>query len=418
MGHPLVYNLPVGPVTVYPSSSSPEFFHTDPACSTFFSSAMNINGSTHSKPSTSSTSPSSTVAAAPAPGPSTTTTKNPTWKPASPSSSSSAPLTMNPSRKRSRDDYVSSTPYSIDDDQRDSGFGSTTTSSPAIEDVDPTYGEVLFNHDGTANNISSSDLRSRKLQRLDTSSSASTWDDNTMATIQAKLQSTSSSTPPNHDNNYRICQPKRQPSASSFSFSHPLTPQEPQLDSITLLLGISWQRVSRTDDEDVAAALRGWERYIQNHYTAWISQAEILLRHRGVGAFLVAGRVPFSSSFLTPITNTNADADANGVGARFYLFSENLAEARLVGNDWDSCIRNLREVPIRYEDGSVVLRASSAASAVESISTGAERVVEDKGVLIGCVNGATGGGVGDGVRNAIGMGMDMEVGMGMDIDSW
>ncbi|KAL2367193.1 hypothetical protein RJ035_000709 [Blastomyces gilchristii] len=422
MGHPLVYNLPVGPVAVYPSSSSPEFFHTDPACSTFFSSAMNINGSTHSKPSTSSTSPSSSaVAAASAPSPSTTT-KNPTWKPASPSSSSSStPLTMNPSRKRSRDDYVSSTPYSIDDDQRDSGFGSTTTSSPAIEEVDPTYGEAMvpFNHDGTPNHpSSSSDLRSRKSQRLDTSSSASTWDDNTMATIQTKLQSTSSSTPPNHDSNYQLHQPKRQPASSSFSSSHPLIPQEPQLDSITLLLGISWQRVSRTDDEDVAAALRGWERYIQNHYAAWIAQAEILLRHRGVGAFLVAGRVPASSSSSSSVPNTNTNIDANGMGSRFYLFSEDLAEARLVGNDWDSCIRNLREVPIRYEDGSVLLRASFAASAVESIKTGVERVMEDKGVLIGCVNGAGGGGVGDGAGNAMGMGMDMEVGMGMDIDNW
>ncbi|PGG95386.1 hypothetical protein GX51_08261 [Blastomyces parvus] len=415
MGHPLVYSLPVGPVAI-PSSSSPEFFRTDPACSTFFSAAMNINGSAHSKPSTSFTPPSSSaVATPPAPAPSTAT-NNPSWKPASPSSSSSVPLTMNPSRKRSRDDYVasSSTSYSIDDDQRDSGFGSTTTSSPAIEEADPAYGEamVLFNQDGTTNDTPSSDLRSRKSQRLDTSASASAWDDNTMATIQAKLQSTSSSTPPSHSNNYHLHQPKRQPSSSSFS-SHPLTPQEPQLDSITLLLGISWQRVSRTDDADVAAALRGWERYIQNHYSAWIAQAEILLRHRGLGAFLVAGRVPASSS---SISNTNTNIDANCAGTHFYLFGEDLAEARRVGNDWDSCITNLREVPIRYEDGSVVLRASSAMSA----STVAERVVEDKGVLIGCVNGATGGGVGDGAGEAMGMSMDMEVGMsmGMDIDKW
>ncbi|KKZ67778.1 hypothetical protein EMCG_06544 [[Emmonsia] crescens] len=430
MGHPLQLsdNLPDGPAVVHPSSPYPQFFHTDPACSTFFSSAMNINGYIHSKPLNSFTTPSSIVvvaaaaaAATTASTTSTTSTNKPTWKPASPASSSSAPLTMNPSRKRSRDDYIasSSTSYSIEDDQRDSGFGSTAASSPAIEETDPTYGDamILVNHEHTTNNTndcssSSLDLRSRKLQRLDTSASA--WDDTTMATIQAKLQSSSSNTNTSSSTQDHHHQPKRQPSSSSFT---PLTPQDPQVDPITILLGISWQRVSRTDDADIAAALRGWERYIQNHYAGWIAQAEILLRHRGVGAFLVAGRVPTSTS-TSSSSMLNADTNGSG-GTRFYLFSEDLAEARLVGNDWDSCLRNLREVPIRYEDGPTVLRASSSLTSSTSTVTGsgsvAERAMEDKGVLIECVRYANGsGGDGDGDAMAMGMG----VGMGMDIDYW
>ncbi|KAG5299025.1 hypothetical protein I7I52_09191 [Histoplasma capsulatum] len=395
---------------------------------------MNINGSVHSNPSASAASPppppphspppasfaagsaatataTATASSDPAPTAITTASQKPSWKPAS----SSAPLAMNPSRKRSRDDYIAS--YSIEDDQRDSGFGSTATSSPSIEEADPTCIDDmgLPSRDGIGNTSPSSCLHSRKSQRLDASAAA--WDDNALATIQAKLQSSSatpSSSMQNNDNDYH--QPKRQPSSSSFSSFHPLIPQEPQLDSLTLLLGISWQRVSRTDDADVAAALRGWERYIQNHYATYISQAEILLKHRGLGAFLVAAQVPASASASSsssspsssfypwmPHTDTDTkDTDANGTATRFYLFSEDLAEARLVGNDWDSCLRNLREVPFRYEDGSLVLRASSAlASAVPA----AESAVGDKGVLVGCEDGAV---------DAIGM--DVDMGMGMDID--
>ncbi|OAX77980.1 hypothetical protein ACJ72_07714 [Emergomyces africanus] len=457
MGHPILDIFPPGLTIVYPSSPShsqfpdPQFFHTDPACSTFFSSSMNINGSIPSKPSNSfsTTSPSPTATA-------TTNVNKPIWIPSSPASSSTAPLTMNPSRKRSRDDYTassSSTSFSIEDDQRDSGFGSAATSSPTIEEADPTYGDAMVILKDSewqstkmhTDELPCSDLPSRKSQRLDTSAASSSFpaacDDNTIATIQAKLQSTSQ----NLDNNYRDHHPKRQPSSSSFT---PLTPQEPQLDSITLLLGISWQRVSRTDDVDVAAALRGWERYIQNHYAPWIAQAEILLKHRGLGAFLVAGRIPGSDSGSTSPstgstlnTNTNLDADGTGTGTgtgngknwgaatHFYLFSEDLTEARLVGNDWDSCLRNLREVPIRYEDGSVVLKASaSTASTASTMGTGAERVegvarivVEDKGVLIGCVSDddahVAGGGVGgSGHKDIDGDVMGMGMGMGMDID--
>lgn len=146
-----------------------------------------------------------------------------------------------------------------------------------------------------------------------------------------------------------------------------------------------------------------------------------MLRHRGVGAFLVAGRVPTSTS-TSSSSMLNADTNGSG-GTRFYLFSEDLTEARLVGNDWDSCLRNLREVPIRYEDGSTVLRASSSLTSSTSTVTGsgsgsvAERAMEDKGVLIGCVRYANGSG-GDGDGDAMGMGMGIGMGMGMDIDYW
>ncbi|PGG95503.1 hypothetical protein AJ79_10023 [Helicocarpus griseus UAMH5409] len=360
MGPTIFDNLSDGPAVVLPPQHPhpfPHFSHSSP---------MNINNPFSSKSS---------------------------WKPA-PSSSSSAP-TLNPSRKRSRDDYSAS----IEDEPHDTTTVTAPPPAPPVEE-EPIYGEgmVLLNprsgmvisaesqtgtwYEEKAETTASSappiavptsssssnnqpDLPSRKSQRLD--ATASGWDDITAAAIQAKLQSST------HEDSYR---PTKQASSSSLASSS-FNSQEPHVDDFTHMLGISWQRVSRTDD-DVAAAVRGWERYIQNHFADHIQEAEILLKHRGLTAYLVAGRPSATSS--------------NTV---FYLFSEDLTEARLVGNSWEACLRNLRSSPIEYESGSQVLRAAERTP---------ERVVEDKGVLIGSV------GV-DGENGVV-----MGDAMGMDID--
>ena len=48
--------------------------------------------------------------------------------------------------------------------------------------------------------------------------------------------------------------------------------------------------------------------------------------------------------------------DANKV-TYFYLFTEDLSEARLVGSTWDNCLQNLRSAPIAFE-GINVLKAT------------------------------------------------------------
>jgi hypothetical protein len=112
-------------------------------------------------------------------------------------------------------------------------------------------------------------------------------------------------------------------------------PDEPQVDDLTQLLGISWQRVS-SDDADMGAAIRGWQKFINN---------------RGLNAYLVASQ---------PSVPTPSDFPAKTIdqAPAFYLFNEDLSEARLVANDWDTCIQRLRTAPITFAESSHTLKAT------------------------------------------------------------
>lgn len=214
-------------------------------------------------------------------------------------------------------------------------------------------------------------LPSRKSQRLDTSTAG--WDDITAAAVHRKLQSSV------HSDTYRPADGVTSSLSSTSS-----GPQIPLIDDATHLLGISWQRVS-TEDKDMAAAVRGWERYINNHFSRFLGNAEILLKHRGLNAYLVTAR---------PTFNGLIDSSAP---VYFYLFNEHLTEGQLVGTNWQACLHNLRSSPITFEVGSETMRAAEKTP---------ERLVEDKGLMNGAnyMNG-----------NGIGMG-NHEMEMVMDID--
>ena len=105
----------------------------------------------------------------------------------------------------------------------------------------------------------------------------------------------------------------------------------PSIDDYTYALGIGWTSLA-SEDPDIQAAARGWARYLKNHYSRYISGAEILLKSKGLNAYLV------------------------GCPEGFYLFSEDLLEGKLVGRNWESCLNNLRAHPAAFE-GQEVLRA-------------------------------------------------------------
>ncbi|EEH36734.1 hypothetical protein PAAG_07152 [Paracoccidioides lutzii Pb01] len=453
----------------YPSPSPspypyPQFFHTDPACSTFISAAMNINGSITTRHSLPFKSSSSTAAASNSSSTVPDSTSKLSRNPAFPSSSSSfppspsscTPLMMNPSRKRSLDDYTSV----FDDQIHDSGIGSSTTTSSASTAVDEYQSGSWYENNSSQQppnhrslNSSRPCLPSRKSQRLDISATAT-------ATMQTELHSSPQSSPSTTtaninnpiQNGYTPRLLNRQTSSSSLHpahTNHPNHHEEPtlDLDPITHLLGISWQRVTRTDS-DVAAALRGWERYIENHYRGYGigEHVEILLTHKGLGAFLVVGTSTVSASRLSSskgaVVNTfhhnhNDVSCVNGVSdvttTRFYLFTEDLSEARLVGGDWEECLHNLRMVPVRYVEGSEVLRAAERSGERDrdgDVEVEAEREKErgDKGMLVRCLKGRhdvgrgreevgwNGNGNRCGSEGGDARGMDMDMGMGMDID--
>ena len=318
---------------------------------------------------------------------------------------------LNPSRKRSRDES------DLTNDEATTNLTSNLAPKPVptpVLDENPIYGEgmVLLNpraglavsaesQTGTwyeekaeevATPVSSApvatmqqksdplSLPGRKSQRLDMS--APGLDDIALSSIGKKLQTSG-----HDDDNHR-----------KNKLSHSSTPEEPLVDDFTHILGISWQRVG-DGDADMAAAIRGWAKYIDNHYSTYIRDSKILLKNRGLNAYLVAGQ---SNSNTTASTDINMGGQEQAQ-AVFYLFNENLCEGQLVARDWETCLQNLRSVPIVFENSNVV-RASEWTP---------ERVVEDKGVLVQSVNGddsagMLGGDAGHGAQDA---------GMGMDIDS-
>lgn len=89
---------------------------------------------------------------------------------------------------------------------------------------------------------------------------------------------------------------------------------QPVIDDFTLHLGIGWSRIS--DDEHIQAAARGWARYIENHYP--VTNTKIRLESRGLQSYLV-------------------EADEG-----FFLFAENLRQGRLVSNNAERAMQNLK----------------------------------------------------------------------------
>ncbi|EAW21295.1 uncharacterized protein NFIA_064590 [Aspergillus fischeri NRRL 181] len=191
------------------------------------------------------------------------------------------------------------------------------------------YEEQLENAAATAapvssrSQASSSELHSRKSQRLDPS--ASRVDDITLAHIQRRLHKTTD------DDNRRLL--------NAGARTNPLTPNEPQVDDATHLLGISWQRIS-TDDVDMAAAVRGWKKYIDKQFAAYLLDSQILMKNRALNAYLVTAR---------PITPAGP-----AIAPAFYLFSEDLSQAQLVASSWEQCVHNLRSVPVIFEQNQVL----------------------------------------------------------------
>ncbi|KAJ5760690.1 hypothetical protein N7520_007846 [Penicillium odoratum] len=116
-------------------------------------------------------------------------------------------------------------------------------------------------------------------------------------------------------------------------------PAEPLIDDATHLLGISWQRMDT--DNDMAPAVRGWIKYIDNQYAAYLHNSQMLMKSRALNAYLVAA---------TPVA---------AFSPAFYLFNEDLTQAQLVASSWESCLRNLRNTPIIFEGAPIVASSRS-----------------------------------------------------------
>lgn len=259
----------------------------------------------------------------------------------------SAQAIPKPSRKRSRDEaaFEESPSLSV----------ASAPKPPPAPKVEPIYGEgmVLLNPDtgmalsaesqtGTwyeekresqqaaKDPISSRSIElqsdaadiSRKSQRLD--QSAPGLDDIALSSMRQRLDG------PSLDDQHRSLQSGSTP------------PNEPHIDDATLLLGISWQRID--SDDDMAPAIRGWTKYIDNQYAGHLQNSQMLMKSRALNAFLVAA-MPIS-----------------GPAPAFYLFNDDLTQCQLVASSWESCLQNLRQTPIVFEGTSPLVAAARSAS--------------------------------------------------------
>ncbi|KAL4781860.1 hypothetical protein BJX76DRAFT_334349 [Aspergillus varians] len=223
---------------------------------------------------------------------------------------------------------------------------------------------------------------SRKSQRLDPS--APGLDDVASAKIQRELQQNDS------DENRRVL-------SASSARSNPFSSEEPMVDDATRLLGISWQRV-QAEDVDMAAALRGWKKYIDRQFSRHLADSEILMKNRALNAYLVSARpmIPFAGPAQMPA---------------FYLFNDDLTQGQLVASSWEYCLRNLQSSPVVFE-GTEILNTSDKPSSSVTLQSqnilGANTTETGLPLLQTLTTQPPSAGVGlnDGV----------EMGMGMDID--
>ncbi|PYH93645.1 hypothetical protein BO71DRAFT_251711 [Aspergillus ellipticus CBS 707.79] len=268
-----------------------------------------------------------------------------------------------PSRKRSRDDAAFEEALNAGSTTSTTPMSLSSTPAPAPKPVravqeQPIYGEgmVLLNprtkmaisaesqtgtwYEETAENTnttnavqppqaSSTSSTCRKSQRLDPT--APSFDDIALSSLQNRLPA---------DGTHRLL------NAGNRT-------EEPTVDDATRLLGISWQQMS--SDSDIAAAVRGWKKYIDRQFAQYLEDSQILMKNRALNAYLVTAK-PMTSFGPAP---TSA----------FYLFNDDLSQAQLVGSNWESCLMNLRASPIVFE-GAQILNASDSVAARATASTG------------------------------------------------
>ena len=105
------------------------------------------------------------------------------------------------------------------------------------------------------------------------------------------------------------------------------TTPSPIIDDFTHQLGVGWTRVG-SSDADTQKATRGWAKYIENHYQ--LQDVTILLTSKALnGASVVCAR--------------------NGAHKGYFLFTEDLSQARLVAYNWEICLGRLASSPIVFE---------------------------------------------------------------------
>jgi len=225
-------------------------------------------------------------------------------------------------RKRSRSDAEA------DSDELDSSLPSTARRTPSPPKQDPSSSYFAMSIDPQrpstspwAEELSEKlrdlrpDLVSRKSMRLDRSATTSL--DNLHKTASASASASAMSESIDF--------------ADSMDRSGAAVVEQPPIDTATQTLGIAWTSMP-TSDPTMAAAMRGYARYIETHFP--LQGVSIVWQNRSMPAYLVSAitrpKVTWSSQGYQP--------GSQG----YYLFDEELQQARLVAKSWERAIDNLR----------------------------------------------------------------------------
>ena len=235
------------------------------------------------------------------------------------------PISTKPSRKRSRDESTFGTNFD------GSYFSSQQVNTPApIPEEKPVYGEGMVL------------LNPRTGMSISAESQTGTWyEEKAEAEMKAQQEEEEMSHPqlPTRKSirlDSTASLPRLDDTTATIA---PISPPksgiiEPEVDEATLALGIGWTKIA-SEDPDIQAAARGWTKYLNNHYSTQIHAAEILLRSKGLNAYLVGGQ------------------------EGYFLFSDDLSEGRMLARTWDTCLQNLRAQPTVF-DGADVLRPENS----------------------------------------------------------
>lgn len=111
-------------------------------------------------------------------------------------------------------------------------------------------------------------------------------------------------------------------------------PTGPTVDDFTRHLGIGWSSVST--DEDIQAAVRGWSKFIENHFP--VTDAKILLQSKGLASYLVEAK------------------------EGYFLFGEDLKQGRLVSQSLERTWLNLRGAVPVFDGGRVMVACATPKS--------------------------------------------------------
>lgn len=142
---------------------------------------------------------------------------------------------------------------------------------------------------------------------------------------------------------------------------------EPLVDEATRKLGISWTRMDANEARQINQA--AYAKFIANHYSS-LKDVKVWFENAALPGYLVQAANVYSGA------------------TEFYLFSNDLTEARLVTRDADQLIPRLQMLPALHlaaPGGQIKAEMSPVMIAQNEVSGYVKKEEEIKGALPGCM---------------------------------